>query len=126
MQTMSDTPETDSVLHNPYQIRWDGSIAKTFMQHSSLGDWVPAHIARRLERERDEARIDAMLNRCRTGIALRMAEEAQAERDTLLAANSELVRCLQLNLSRSVSDVGSDLVEAPLGMWLILMCQHAV
>jgi hypothetical protein len=64
---MSDTPETDANSYDPYQILWDGSRVHAPMEHCKDGDWVPGLVARRLERERDE----------------------------LLAANSELVKCLQ-------------------------------
>ncbi len=47
---MSDTPETDKNL-------WDhGDEIDPSMRPDSNGNWVPEEFARKLERERDEAR----------------------------------------------------------------------
>jgi hypothetical protein len=48
---MSDTPETDAATHDLSDY---GQLVPC-----SWGDWVAADFARKLERERDEAREDA-------------------------------------------------------------------
>jgi hypothetical protein len=90
---MNDTPETDAATHDlsdygpPVPCSW--------------GDWVATEFARKLERERDKARVDAAQLADRlSGVELatteelarleRERDEARAERDILrLDAQSE-------------------------------------
>jgi hypothetical protein len=81
---MSDTPETDAARHDLSDY---GSPVLC-----SWGDWVDADFARKLERERDEAREALEFRRELYKVQEQCLETARRERDEAREQNSKLLR----------------------------------
>lgn len=93
---MTDTPETD--LEDDLYVECASSyIIKESTGAIFTGDFVPAEFARRLERERDEARdiLDKMILSLDAERAMRHIQLLQSERDQLKALNAELLESLE-------------------------------
>jgi hypothetical protein len=101
---MSDTPETDAATHDLSDY---GPLVPC-----SWGDWVSADFARKLERERDEARKQVENQKVRIGEFFSALEKLTSERDKLkqlLAADSENVDaylgvCIERDEAREALD----------------------
>ena len=71
-KTMNDTPETDA------------TIRRYTVTYGMIGKYVRADFARKLERERDEARGQIEANHKATLVIERMVYEAREQRDRLI------------------------------------------
>ena len=93
---MTDTPETD-LEDDLYLECASSSIIKESTGAIFTGDFVPAEFARRLERERDEARdiLDKIIFSLDADRAMRHIGSLQYERDQLRAINAELLKSLE-------------------------------